>query len=121
MNLHLFCQGLSDKPQHASFTYYPKNSVISGRYGDLGQDKDVVKRFLENKYRGEYASQEQLGSLTENVVNSYLEYELVDCELNTISNVILENGIEKIDLLKIDVEKSELDVLLGINLSLIHI
>src|SRR5262249_40251000 len=41
--------------------------------------------------------------------------ETFNCRLRTISEVIEAEGIEQIDLLKIDVEKSEQDVLAGIN------
>ena len=40
----------------------------------------------------------------------------VNCQLKTISQIIREQQIEQIDLLKIDVEKSEMDVLLGIEI-----
>ena len=40
--------------------------------------------------------------------------EQITCQFKTISEVIRENGVERIDLLKIDVEKSEQDVLSGI-------
>jgi acyl carrier protein len=36
------------------------------------------------------------------------------CQLRTVSEIIRENNIERIDLLKIDVERSEYDVLCGI-------
>ncbi|MEM8968581.1 MAG: FkbM family methyltransferase, partial [Bacteroidota bacterium] len=39
----------------------------------------------------------------------------VNCELKTVSEVIRENQVCKIDLLKVDVEGSELDVLRGID------
>ena len=38
----------------------------------------------------------------------------VSAQLRTLSSVIAEEGIDRIDLLKINVEKSELDVLLGL-------
>ena len=38
----------------------------------------------------------------------------ITCQLKTLSDVIREQHIDRIDLLKIDVEKSELDVLAGI-------
>src|SRR6185369_9512500 len=41
--------------------------------------------------------------------------ETFNCDLRTISEIIRENKIESIDLLKVDVEKSELDVLNGID------
>jgi acyl carrier protein len=37
------------------------------------------------------------------------------CQLRTMSEIIHESGVERIDLLKVDVEKSEMDVLAGIN------
>lgn len=44
-----------------------------------------------------------------------LRAEKVNCRVKTISQIISEQNIQHIDLLKIDVEKSELDVLLGID------
>jgi hypothetical protein len=38
-----------------------------------------------------------------------------DCELKTLSEIIRAENVEQIDLLKIDVEGSEIDVLLGID------
>lgn len=43
----------------------------------------------------------------------YLKQE-VRCQIKTISQIIFEQSIDKINLLKIDVEKAELDVLNGI-------
>jgi hypothetical protein len=41
------------------------------------------------------------------------ETEPVQCQIRTASEVIQETNIQKINLLKIDVEKAELDVMLG--------
>ena len=40
--------------------------------------------------------------------------EKIECQIKTISQIIVEQSIAEINLLKIDVEKAELDVLLGI-------
>ncbi|BAZ25546.1 methyltransferase [Kalymmatonema gypsitolerans NIES-4073] len=40
--------------------------------------------------------------------------EQVTCQLRTVSEIIREYDVQQIDLLKVDVERSELDVLLGI-------
>lgn len=40
--------------------------------------------------------------------------QLIRCKLQTLSNVISEQGVQRIDLLKIDVEGAELDVLAGL-------
>ncbi|WP_036486811.1 FkbM family methyltransferase [Myxosarcina sp. GI1] len=47
-------------------------------------------------------------------LNRKLKSKKVVCQVKTISQIISEHNIQQIDLLKIDVEKSELDVLLGI-------
>jgi hypothetical protein len=41
----------------------------------------------------------------------------VDCQLQTLSEIIREQNIEKIDLLKIDAEGSELDIVMGIDIN----
>jgi hypothetical protein len=48
------------------------------------------------------------------LLDGKLDAEVFACETRTLSNVIDSEGITNIDLLKIDAEKSELDVLLGI-------
>ncbi|WP_414581662.1 FkbM family methyltransferase [Scytonema sp. PCC 10023] len=40
--------------------------------------------------------------------------EQVTCQLRTVSEIIHEHDVQQIDLLKVDVERSELNVLLGI-------
>lgn len=52
--------------------------------------------------------------LIEQGLKSTFKTEEVVCELQTLSEIIYQHNIKQIDLLKIDVEKSELDVLLGI-------
>jgi acyl carrier protein len=48
------------------------------------------------------------------LIDDRLRARTVSAELRTLSQVIGEEGLERIDLLKINVEKSELDVLLGL-------
>ena len=52
--------------------------------------------------------------LIQNKLDLAFQTEQVTCQLKTLSAIVQEHEINKIDLLKIDVEKSELDVLLGI-------
>ena len=48
------------------------------------------------------------------VIDARLRAKTVSARLRTLSSVIAEQGIDRIDLLKINVEKSELDVLRGV-------
>ena len=48
-------------------------------------------------------------------LKKFYKSEMVDCELRSISDIILENNLERIDLLKVDAENYEREVLRGIN------
>ena len=48
-------------------------------------------------------------------LDEHMQSEKVACRLTTISAVIREHGLERIDLLKLDAERSELDALAGIH------
>ena len=103
---------LGSAPQAtASFVYYPRNSVLSGRFADEKQDGEVVRRFLEN----EGGDVDVLtGSDVDAIVETSLSREHFECRVETISEVMRQEALTAIDLLKIDVEKAEWDVLLGI-------
>jgi amino acid adenylation domain-containing protein/FkbM family methyltransferase/non-ribosomal peptide synthase protein (TIGR01720 family) len=98
---------LSNTRGEAAFTWYRHNSVISGRHAGSG-DVETVKTFLRNRGADDDAASH---------AGEWLDSETVTCELRTLSDVIAEEGIERIDLLKIDVEKSELEVLEGLDAS----
>jgi FkbM family methyltransferase len=106
----IFNCGLARDSETATFTWYRYNSIISGRYADSLEDRLTVKSFLRSEAAEEGLSEEALEELLED----RLEREQVTCQLRSLSSIIAEEAIERIDLLKIDVEKSELDVLQGI-------
>ncbi|MCA1603136.1 MAG: amino acid adenylation domain-containing protein, partial [Acidobacteria bacterium] len=109
LNGKLFEYGLASETDSDTFTYYPHVSVISGRFADAAQERAVVKSFLRNQPQ-EGASE----ALLDEMVGERLTSEHIVCQFRTLSEVMHEHGIECIDLLKIDVEKSEADVLAGI-------
>jgi hypothetical protein len=55
------------------------------------------------------------GPLVDFVLRRALVPVTARCEMRTLSEVISEYGVDRIDLLKVDVEKAELDVLNGID------
>jgi nonribosomal peptide synthetase DhbF len=111
----LFACGLADKPGTAVFTYYPEVSILSGRFGDQAAEHAVVRSFLRNQQAaaGGDGDGELSGELDE-LIGHRLRHQQVTCPLRTLSDVIDECGVTRIDLLKIDAEKSELHVLRGI-------
>ena len=104
----LFECGLSDTARTDTITYYPSISGMSGLYADAREDEGLIRVFIQNQ-------EIDLGQQAAELLASKFESESLTCTLTTISNVIRENGLSRVDLLKIDVEKSELDVLRGIN------
>ena len=113
LQTHLFQCGLSDQEKVARFTFYPQASVMSGFYPDLSEEKQLFKNFMLNQ---SYKTGErvELDEFADELTEARFDSEDFTCQLKTISKMISEQKIERIDLLKIDVEKSELDVLNGI-------
>lgn len=111
VNAKLFECGLSNVSEQSTFTYYPNVSLMSGRFADVVADSETVKSFVMGQDHGNGSpSAAQLDEL----IAERLTSEQFTCQLKTLSEVIRDEGVEKIDLLKIDVEKGELEVLEGI-------
>lgn len=106
-NAELFECGLSKRPGRENITYYPRMSAMSGLYADREMEEEAFKHYLSQQdgFATEYVDE---------LVKGRFNSEPLDCELKTLSDVMAEHKIERIDLLKIDVEKSELDVLEGV-------
>ncbi|HEU5228003.1 MAG TPA: amino acid adenylation domain-containing protein [Ktedonobacteraceae bacterium] len=114
LQAHIFACGLAEDAGTRTLTYYPHASILSGSFANQEEDREVVKRFLLNQYGKEADGSEF--ALTE--IDALLEERLKGVTqafpVRTLSDIIDEQKLEQIDLLKIDVEKSEEDVLRGI-------
>jgi amino acid adenylation domain-containing protein/FkbM family methyltransferase len=99
--------GISSETRMAEFTFYPEASATSGMYADAVEEEKITRAFIGN--------QGELGSYADELLEGRFAGVTYKCQLRTVSELIRENGIEQIDLLKVDVEKSELDVLEGID------
>ncbi len=115
----MFNYAVGAKEGEVEFTYYPHAALLSGSFADRDQEAVTIKAFLQSREQSAAStgSQEQV-KLTEKQYDELLARRLTTtsytCRVKTLSQVIEENGIETIDLLKIDVEKAEWDVLKGI-------
>jgi FkbM family methyltransferase len=90
------------------FTYYPHNTVMSGRFADDREDRRALKSYLSVN-----ASGLDDGHL-EGVISDRMAGRKIRCPMTTLMDIVQREGLEEIDLLKIDVEKSEAEVLGGI-------
>jgi amino acid adenylation domain-containing protein/FkbM family methyltransferase len=106
--------GLSDRAGSGNFSYYPHLSLLSGLFPDAAAAQAVVKSFEENSRRNGNATALPGDAALAELLTERLETRQVECRLRTISEVMKTEGVEQIDLLKIDVEKSELAVLQGV-------
>ncbi len=116
VSAHLFPYGLSDADRELDFTFYQGYSMMSGQsnYADAGADADVIKTYLSNE-RGTGDSRDELLGRLDELLDDRFQASQHHCRVRRLSDVIDEQRIERIDLLKIDVQRAELDVLLGVD------
>jgi FkbM family methyltransferase len=125
LRTRLFNVGLSEKPGKAVFDYYPRLSNASTMYPD---DSATAAR------RGRDYILGQIGTLprplatllaicpsvirnmiADRVRRHYMKKQQVTCDLTTLSTILRENGIDRVDLLKVDAEQSEQCILAGLS------
>jgi amino acid adenylation domain-containing protein/FkbM family methyltransferase len=104
--------GLSREDKSAQLTSFGGLSLLSGFYADAAIEREVVKTYVMNQDAG--ADADRIAGELAELIDDRLQSAAVAAQLRTLSGVIAENHIEQIDLLKINVEKSELDVLQGL-------
>ncbi|WPB73717.1 non-ribosomal peptide synthase/polyketide synthase [Archangium violaceum] len=113
-NMTVFDCGIAAEEGSAEFTFFPGFSLLSGFHADAETEKSVVKAYMLNQ---ENMSPEELAGLTEGadeLLEERFEAKSFTARLRTLSDLIDEQGVERIDLLKVNVEKSELQVLSGL-------
>jgi FkbM family methyltransferase len=117
--------GLSHRAEAVALTYYPRAPVLSTAYPDKEADLRMVEDIVLNNIihlREAPVAVRCLRWIPKVLRVPLVRYSLgwalrtktVICQMRTLSQFVADRGIERIDLLKIDVEKAELDVLLGI-------
>jgi len=105
--VELFECALSSEAGEGEVTYYPGWSGMSGLFADAAEERELMRRVLEN--RGVWEGEGMASVVAQRFVG-----ERYGCRVRTLSEVLAERRVERIDLLKVDVEKSELAVLAGI-------
>jgi FkbM family methyltransferase len=110
--------GLASESSTVAFNYYPRMTGVSGRVADAEEHKRSRRpgllKWLGQVSAGTRESTAASERDVDEMLDEYFRSEVYQCRVTTLSEVIREQGIERVDLLKIDVEKSELDVLAGV-------
>jgi amino acid adenylation domain-containing protein/non-ribosomal peptide synthase protein (TIGR01720 family)/FkbM family methyltransferase len=112
-----FAYGLADREGSEEFLYYRRYSMMSGvaRYATPGDEVEVIKRYLTNQGREGGEEARQLLEEADDLLAGRFEGDIQHCRLRRLSQVLREEGVERIDLLKVDVQRTELAVLRGID------
>jgi 31-O-methyltransferase len=98
--------GLSSSCRRSAITYYPNADAMSGLYADPTEDRMHVRTYMLNSGMSEAEA--------DRVLDGRYEPVTLECELRTLSSCFETESLDRVDLLKIDVEGAELDVLRGI-------
>lgn len=112
-----FNLGLSDRAGRANFTVYPGFSILSGLHADQGAEQAVVASYIARQQQNDAATGQVSDAVRQDLealVAERLQAREIDVPLTTLSRLIDEQGIERIDLLKINAEKAEWEILQGI-------
>ena len=122
LDVHLHHAGVSDRDGTATFTFYPRTSTSSSMYPDDSPEahEESVRFILADMSRRigpgfSLLPQWVTRPCAEAIRRFYQQSESVTCRLVRLSDVFREEGIEHVDLLKLDVEGAEFDALEGID------
>ena len=111
----LFTCGLSHSQSSAEFTFFPGFSLLSGLYADAETESSVVRSFVENQARDGVEGADEFARHADVLLQDGFRGRTLQVPLRTLSSIFEETGVERVDLLKINVEKAELDVLHGLS------
>ncbi|HEY7200508.1 MAG TPA: FkbM family methyltransferase, partial [Candidatus Dormibacteraeota bacterium] len=106
VNAAIYDCALGRAPGRARLVYYPLVTAMSSIYAEREHDAEVTRTFLINSGFDD-------ADVAELMEGRHVSDE-VWCAVRTLSDVVAEAAVERIDLLKINVEKAESDVLTGI-------
>lgn len=97
---------------HTTMSYYPGCTMMSGLRADQAYDQALAREYLVAA--AGQGTEVSLGAAVDELIGERFAPVTVRCEVDTVTGVVRRFGIDQIDLLKIDVERYEIDVLLGV-------
>jgi FkbM family methyltransferase len=117
--------GLSNRNGQISFSYFPQMTVWSSSHRNPESVSEEKKRLREVLYRSirsaviyphlQFASEITVNHAVGSLLKMVSAIETYKCTVKRLSSIVEEEKVERIDLLKIDVEGAELDVFEGID------
>ncbi|MBH8554261.1 FkbM family methyltransferase [Nostocaceae cyanobacterium CENA357] len=114
VNAKLFNFGVSNQTKTATFTFYPNSSGMSSFYADKEEEKEVLKAIMLNQLETGMTGMDKVMEHADELLEERFKEQHYNCQLKTLSDIISEQNVKSIDLLKIDVQKCEMEVIEGI-------
>lgn len=106
VDARIFEFGLWSTAGTVEFTFYPANTVMSGFHAHPAMDRETTRTYMVNSGISPRGA--------DRFTSALFRSETLTCPVRTLSEVIDAEQVERIDLLKLHVEKSEGEVLAGI-------
>ncbi len=106
--------GVGARSGRMPLTFYPLSTGMSSFHADEREEREVLHAILRNQWERGEQGMDALMPHVDELLDQRFVGEVVDCEIRTLSEVIDARGLDRVDLLKIDVQKSEQEVLEGL-------
>jgi FkbH-like protein/FkbM family methyltransferase len=113
--LNPFNMGVSERRGSATLTSYDQSSVFSSFHASADEDRQAIEAVVANMVRGELKdAEESVHAYVAELMTDRLKQQTFECPLLSVSDIIRDNKLPRVDLLKVDAEKCELEILRGI-------
>ncbi|ACY15465.1 FkbM family methyltransferase [Haliangium ochraceum] len=107
--------GLSNRDEHASFTFYPHSAGMSSFHADKAEERHNLKTIIANQQQAGNAEAAGFGARMDELLDARFTSVTFEARLRRLSDVLREQDIQRVDLMKVDVQKCELEVIEGID------
>ncbi len=111
----VFGMGVAERDEERSITFFPESSGMSSFYPDLDQEKEVLRHVFRNESARASGELDAIVSQQDELLDARLRGTVVTTRVTRLSSILRSEAIDRVDFLKIDVQKSERDVLDGID------
>lgn len=111
----LFNAGVSSQSGVQRLTFYPYSTGMSSFHADVAQEREVLRAIMDNQLSSGQAGMREVMQSVDEILDLRFQEQPFDCPMRTVSEVVREHGLDRVDLMKIDVQKAERDVLDGID------
>lgn len=102
-------------PGEAEITFYANSSGMSSLYADADEERQALAALMEHQRRRGMAGMDEVMAHADDLLDERFRAERVACRVTTVSRELADRGIERLDLLKVDVQKAEEDVISGVD------